>query len=267
MKNKKFILIIVSLLLVSILLVTSVEAKDFAIRNETGGDAYFFINGTNGRVGVGTTTLSKVFNVLGGADFTGNVTSQTDFCILGVGCLSDIYSSRIEGSGTANYIPLWSDNKTLNDSVIYQDPTTGDIGIGTESPATELGVGKGSISGVDSIEWDVQTVNGARVETWDDESWGIWSTSGTVEVSGDESWVDSYEGNFLHISTGSSATSPNINLDDFSWEGGRIYLDFWASFRGADGYEHKIKFSNDGGGTWKTLDTIKKPNTGGTESL
>lgn len=46
-------------------------------------------------------------------------------------------SSKITG-GTANYIPLWSDNVTLGASTIYQNSTN--IGIGTLNPAASLDV-------------------------------------------------------------------------------------------------------------------------------
>ena len=40
----------------------------------------------------------------------------------------------ITGSGTTNYVPLWTNASTLASSVIYQNPTNGNIGIGTIGP-------------------------------------------------------------------------------------------------------------------------------------
>lgn len=47
----------------------------------------------------------------------------------------------VDGSGTANYIPKWTDGDTIGNSVIYDNGTN--VGIGTSSPATEFHV-KGS---------------------------------------------------------------------------------------------------------------------------
>ena len=42
----------------------------------------------------------------------------------------------VDGSGTANYVPKWTDGDTIGNSVIYDDGTKG--GIGTASPAFKL---------------------------------------------------------------------------------------------------------------------------------
>jgi len=44
--------------------------------------------------------------------------------------------SGIDGTGTANYIPKWTDGDTIGNSVIYDDGTN--IGIGTNSPSSKL---------------------------------------------------------------------------------------------------------------------------------
>jgi hypothetical protein len=47
-------------------------------------------------------------------------------------------AAQVGGSGTTNYIPIWTDSTTLGDSIIYQ--TGGMVGIGTISPAATLNV-------------------------------------------------------------------------------------------------------------------------------
>ena len=42
----------------------------------------------------------------------------------------------VDGSGTANYVPKWTDGDTIGNSVIYDDGTN--VGIGTASPAFKL---------------------------------------------------------------------------------------------------------------------------------
>ena len=46
----------------------------------------------------------------------------------------------ITGSGTTNYVPLWTNASNLTGSAIYQDPVHGYIGIGNTSPAASLDV-------------------------------------------------------------------------------------------------------------------------------
>ena len=46
----------------------------------------------------------------------------------------------IGGDGLANYIPIWRTFSYLQSSVIYQDPTTTNIGIGTTTPGATLDV-------------------------------------------------------------------------------------------------------------------------------
>jgi len=62
---------------------------------------------------------------------TGAVTCETD----------DAGSSSgggISGSGTTDYIPKFTASDTIANSKIYQDPSTGMIGIGTTNPLKEL---------------------------------------------------------------------------------------------------------------------------------
>jgi hypothetical protein len=54
-------------------------------------------------------------------------------------------SAGIDGSGTANYVPKFSDANTLADSVIYDDGTN--VGIGSTSPAQKLHVEGQCIAG------------------------------------------------------------------------------------------------------------------------
>ena len=50
----------------------------------------------------------------------------------------------VNGSGTANYVPLWNGSSTLNSSVIYQ--SGGLVGINTNSPVRLLHVSNGNIT-------------------------------------------------------------------------------------------------------------------------
>lgn len=59
--------------------------------------------------------------VVGVADATGNTSTINDWSIL--------EGDNIEGSGTANYIPKWTDSQVLGDSVIYED-ADGHVGVG-----------------------------------------------------------------------------------------------------------------------------------------
>ncbi len=57
----------------------------------------------------------------------------------------------VSGTGTANFIPLWTDNADIGNSVVYQSGTgsTAKIGVNTTTPAATLDVkGTGTIRGV-----------------------------------------------------------------------------------------------------------------------
>jgi hypothetical protein len=46
----------------------------------------------------------------------------------------------LTGSGTTNYVPLWTSASNLASSAIYQDPAHGNLGIGTTTPGAKLDV-------------------------------------------------------------------------------------------------------------------------------
>ena len=50
------------------------------------------------------------------------------------------HSLPITGSGTTNYVPLWTNASTLASSAIYQNPMNGNIGIGTTGPVAAFEV-------------------------------------------------------------------------------------------------------------------------------
>lgn len=55
----------------------------------------------------------------------------------------------VSGSGTANYLSLWTSSSNLGTSSIYQNPTNGYIGIGTTNVTSKLEVD--NISGGNAI--------------------------------------------------------------------------------------------------------------------
>ena len=99
-----------------------------------------------GTVGINTTAPKNTLNVIGTGNITGNVTSQTDFCIEGGNCLSSAVGSlgNISGGGVENYIPKWIGSASLGNSLVYDNGTY--VGIGTATPTYLLDVnGSGNI--------------------------------------------------------------------------------------------------------------------------
>ena len=59
--------------------------------------------------------------------------------------ISDL-DAYVDGSGTANYVPKWTDGDTIGNSVIYDDGTN--VGIGTSSPNNLVSISNGEIDGL-----------------------------------------------------------------------------------------------------------------------
>jgi hypothetical protein len=80
------------------------------------------------------------------------------------------------GSGTMNYVPLWTGAATLGSSGIYQS-TAGFVGIGTATPRGPLELDTGSVGGTNSTMNLVQT-NGASGNYY--ASIGLYNTNGLI---------------------------------------------------------------------------------------
>jgi hypothetical protein len=52
------------------------------------------------------------------------------------------WNAKVGGTGTTNYLPLWSNSTTLATSNVYQDPITSNIGIGTSTPTVNLHIAR-----------------------------------------------------------------------------------------------------------------------------
>lgn len=110
-----------------------------------------FVSGQpGGNVGIGMEDPKHTLHVKGKIQATGDVCTDMS----GGKCLSELTTqipmffaaaaAGIRGTGSASYIPLWTANSTLGNSVIFQDSSQ--IGINTSSPNETL-----TISGVFSM--------------------------------------------------------------------------------------------------------------------
>lgn len=105
-----------------------------------------FVEGKeDGKVGIGTESPEHKLHVIGRIQATGDICTD----LKGGKCLSELTKQQvvflgggggggISGTGTTNYIPLWSGSETLSNSILYQSGNY--IGLGTTSPTTELEV-------------------------------------------------------------------------------------------------------------------------------
>ncbi len=89
----------------------------------------------------------------------------------------------IQGSGTTNYVPLWTNASTLSSSVIFQ--SDGNLGIGTTSPQVPLdvtAVSESAIAGRTSSN-SAYGVYGVNYST-SGPSVGVWGEAGSPSGSG-----------------------------------------------------------------------------------
>ena len=118
-------------------------------------------------------------------------------------------ASTITGSGTTNYLPLWTGSTTLGNSVLFQTGagTTAKVGIGTTSPTNSL-----QVNGSTPI---YSTGTGAGLAFQDRaggaSAYGEWYSAGSVA----KFWR-SDKGDIIGITStgyvGIGTTSPSVNL-------------------------------------------------------
>jgi hypothetical protein len=94
----------------------------------------------SGGLGVGGVLYTYSSAYASGQMYAGDwITSNKGFCI-GSSCITQWPTGGgITGSGSANYIPIWTGATSLGNSVIYQS-SSGYIGIGTTNPTSPLHV-------------------------------------------------------------------------------------------------------------------------------
>jgi hypothetical protein len=127
-----------------------------------------------GRVGIGTFTPEYDLHVEGKIQATGDICTD-----INGKCLSQISEGGIiflggggggiDGSGSVNYVPLWTGATVLGDSVIYQ--SGGNIGIDLTSPSAKLDVaGTVKMTGfqlsTNATSGYILTSDSAGVGTW-----------------------------------------------------------------------------------------------------
>jgi hypothetical protein len=87
------------------------------------------------------------------------------------------WSAKLDGSGTASYVPMFSATGTLGDSAIVS-AADGKVGIGTATPAYKLDVA-GAINATTAI-----TIGGVPVATSRDTYWSIVGSGPDIQYSG-----------------------------------------------------------------------------------
>jgi len=103
-----------------------------------------------GNVGIGTSAPEAKLEVVGDVFVEGEIQATGDICtdLQGGKCLSQLAAfptffwggggGGISGSGSTNYLPIWTGSTALGNSIIYQSGSA--IGIGTTSPTQKLDV-------------------------------------------------------------------------------------------------------------------------------
>jgi len=160
--------------------VTDWKSGDFIVFNGTTWDkwdATDAVTSVNGYTGAVVLTKSDVglSNVENTALSTWpGTTNITTLGTIGTGvwqgtAIADAYiasaatwNAKVGGTGTLNYLPLWSSTTTLATSGVYQDPSTGNIGIGTSTPTTIFNIAR---STTENFYVNLANTNGPLVES------------------------------------------------------------------------------------------------------
>jgi hypothetical protein len=141
-----------------------------------------------------------------------------------------IPATVIDGGGTANKVPLWSDANTIGDSVISQSSSK--IGIGTAAPTSPLTIKSSSTSATDSgltiqgnsntnaiVKIAEKSTDGARLHLYDGGVEKIaFYTDGTANhiSAGSVGIGTNNPGEMLQVGDG-SVNSTSIEINSASW--------------------------------------------------
>jgi len=143
-----------------------------------GGNLYF----DNGATGAAQSTKMQLaatgavrLNSYGSGTFTG--TPTYNLAVDASGNIIETAGGVVDGSGTTNYVPKWSDPNTLTNSIIYDNGTN--VGIGTTSPSYKLQVQGNAAFATNS--------GGLRIDSYDGNTAVMLPTvaNGSVLISDD----------------------------------------------------------------------------------
>ena len=217
---------------------------------------------------------SRALQYYGAANTDGNLDFQvnTDGTVDVYGNL-DMKGNTISSGGTG--VAITSD--TANNYMALTDiGGSGDLlrwqnaGDPVKLVNADLDANKNRLKGVGSVSYKTENVNGQAYESFDGATidaendvvgdWGEWDN---VQNNGDIQIVSGYQGNAVEFNSHINFVSPDLNangqLDKYAWKGGRVYLSAWVkAFMDTD-EKARIRFSNDGGSTWQTLERVEQP--------
>jgi hypothetical protein len=131
---------------------------------------------------------------------------------------------NLTGSGTTNYVPLWTNASNLTSSVIYQ--TSGNVGVGTTTPVTKLDV-NGNINTAATYRIGASIV--VNIGSPADENLFLGVGAGANDVAG--SGVDN---TFSGYGAGAANTTGNINSFFGAGAGSANTTGIFNTFLGVD---------------------------------
>jgi len=160
---------------------------------------------------------------------------------------TELYTNRISGSGTDNYIPRFNGTNALENSIIYDNGTN--VGIGTSSPG-----GKLSVNGTLQVTGSVAPSSGTGLELFFDGT-----GAGTLAFSRGVGYIPNYmDGSQLQFFTGSNErmrinSSGNVGIGTINPE---VKLDIY----GTGTTQHRIQ-SSSGGDIRFSVDSVGRLGT------
>lgn len=162
-----------------------------------------FVDGTNNRVGVKTTTPDTELTVVGSANVIGNTWVGDRLTTVGNSSVTSGIVTVTTNASSANVVTIVAANVNIDSGVLFVDQTTNRTGINTTTPDASLQVvGQANVSGAVRLANTLQVIGNTNL-------------SNTIAVTGNATFANTLAvaGNVQFNSAGLHTIAGNVNFD------------------------------------------------------